>query len=146
MSDFSFNEALMTSLDAVRSNIGDTRANEVILTDSRIAAVLARYSGDVYLASAECCLLAAAKYARDVTVSGGQVGSSQRKEKVDRYMELHKHYRLLAGESAECFVGGGYQTDNDTLDQDQSVRHPVFAVGEDDLPIVGNNDPNSWPN
>lgn len=128
---FTYNDSLASTRDEVRCNLGDTRSTDPLLTDGVIDALLTRYNDNVNLTTAECCLKIVGKIARDTTVSGA-AGTQNRKEKVDRYMELYKLYKALAGENAEAFVGGSSTSDNEDLTSDSDFVQPSFNVGQDD--------------
>lgn len=143
--------ALSTSdLYKVRLIIGDTDTNRQQLQDEEINFVLTEQTVVTYAAAA-CCDLLAAKYSFLVNTENSELRVSA--------AARHKHYldlaeRLRAGGGGDVpggdggglpvvgfYAGGALQSEKDDLIDDTDVVPPSFALGQDDNPEAGEDDP-----
>lgn len=138
---WSYNTALTAPKDQVRLLIGDTDTSDQLLQDEEIAFVLANESS-VSLASAVCCELLAAKFARQVNTQNGALRVSAQKRH-DNFLKIADRLRrggagTLPGDSlnilATPFAGGLSKSGLDSLAADDDLVQPSFYVGQDDYP------------
>jgi hypothetical protein len=128
-----------TSKDKVRLLTGDTDTTDQLLQDEEIAYVLG-VQASISLASAACCDLIAAKFARQVNTQNGALRVSAVK-RYDHYIDLAKRLRAggagdIPGDStvmlAEGFAGGLTVSGKENLAADTDAVQPSFRVGQDD--------------
>lgn len=113
--------------DAVRFWIGDTDENSQQLADEEIDYLLAQES-TAKGAAAEAAYALAAKYARLVTQSVGDLSIS--------YGERQQHYRDLAARLSTDdlrgivpYAGGIEVSDRETREADTTLTEPAFKMG-----------------
>ena len=133
---------ITSSMDEVRFLIGDTDYAQPQLSDDEIKYTLA--SKPTKAAAAECARAIAAKYARLVTRSVGDLNVT--------YKELQENYnnladRLEASSAAEdpgtpVFAGGIFTVDRAIQDNNTAINQPSFRRDQFDNysgPRFGNN-------
>jgi hypothetical protein len=127
---------LTASLSQVRFLVGDTDTSDEQLTDTEIAYCLSRAGTSVLLAAVYACEGIAAKYARKVTKSVGDLSI--------QYSDLQKHYQDLAssmrrecGRAAVPVAGGISIARVDAVEADADRVAPTFTVGMLTNPTIG---------
>lgn len=151
---WTYSAAALASSDLykVRLLIGDTDTNRQQLQDEEINYVLTAESVVTYAAAA-CCDLLAAKYGFLVNTENSELRVSA--------AARHKHYmdladRLRAGGGGDIpggdggglpvvgfYAGGALKSEKEELINDSDVMEPAFALGQDDNPEAGVDDPRS---
>lgn len=116
--------------------VGDTDTTDQQITDEEIAYCLTRSGSNLTLAAAYACDAVAAKYARKVTKSAGDLSIA--------YSDLWQHYKDLAASlrretsCAAVPVGGGISIARvEAVEEDTDRVEPAFKVGMLDNPEVG---------
>lgn len=123
-----------TDKDAVRLYIGDTVSTDPQLTDEEVAIYLAAYPDPIMAASAACMALAA-RYARQVDKSLGQlsISASQRSK---AYVELSAELksRALLADGLTMSVGGITVAEHVDAARDTDATQPAYQRGQHDYP------------
>lgn len=117
--------------DAVRFEIGDTITGDQELSDEEIAYVLTQETNVKY-ASAACCDRIAAKYARKVEKSVGDLKLSMQ-QKFDQYMKLAERIRSRAGSAPIPFAGGISLADKQNRELDTDRNQGPFTVDTEEM-------------
>lgn len=119
-------------VDALRFLIGDTITGDQQLSNEEITFISTSFT-DNNLAAAELCEAIAAKYARLVDTTNGdlQLGASKR---FDHYTFLSQKYRKKGNKLALMWAGGRLITEKQTAEADTSLVQPSFRRDQDDFP------------
>lgn len=120
-----------SSKDAVRLWTGDVSSGDQLLSNEEINYILNNVTANVILASAECCELIAASFARkaDTQNEGLAVKASQRAQAYERRA---KELRARRFANASIFVGGRSVATKNTREKDSDYVQPAFTRGQDD--------------
>lgn len=126
----------VSTLAALRFLIGDTITGDQQLSDEEINFISTSFT-DNNLAAAELCEAIAAKYARQVDTTNGdlRLGAQAR---FQHYTDLAKKYRGKGNKLALMWSGGRLLSEKETARADASITQPSFSRGMDDFP--GNGD------
>jgi hypothetical protein len=125
-------------LDAVRFYIGDTDPDNEILSDDEITALLTETGDQPFLAAALAAEAIAARYARRVDKSVGDLHISN--------SQLSKQYRDLASQlrsratlsgAAAPYAGGISIADKQTVEANTDRVQPIFRRNLHDNPRAG---------
>lgn len=122
----------ISTLAALRFLIGDTITGDQQLSDEEINFISTSFT-DKNLAAAELCEAIAAKYARLVDTTNGdlQLGASK---KFDHYTTLSQKYRKKGNKLALMWSGGRIITEKQTSEADTNLVQPSFRRDMDDFP------------
>jgi hypothetical protein len=122
-----------TTLAQIRFLVGDTDTTDQQVSDEEIAYCQTRSGSNTNLAAAYACDAIAAKYARLVTTSVGDLSVT--------YSDLQKHYQSLSAQlkgfgaaGAICLGGGISQARVTEVNDDTDRVEPAFFVGMLDSP------------
>lgn len=135
-----------STLAALRFLIGDTITGDQQLSDEEINYVSTQFT-DNNLAAAELCEAIAAKYARQVDTTNGdlRLGAQAR---FKHYTDLALKYRNKGSKLAIMWAGGRLLSEKETASEDTSIVQPSFYRGMDDFPGNGdsydNNSSTGW--
>jgi len=111
--------------DQVRFLIGDTDANSPLLQDAEILYTLGD-QGTVLSASVAACIGIAAKFARLMDESVGDVSKSY-SQRQEHYTKLADSLRRRDAENSVCpYAGGISVADKETLNQNTDYVEPSF--------------------
>lgn len=124
---WTYDTALTESRDKVRLLIGDTDTNDQQFSDEEIAFFVAN-EPSVYHAAAESCRALAAKYARKVDRTVGDLRLAAQ-QKFEHYTELAAELLRKAGSSGGIvpYAGGVSQSDKDDVAEDSDRALPAFS-------------------
>lgn len=129
---WTYTDPSTSTRDAVRFLIGDTDTNDQLVTDAEIAFITTEYT-DKYLAAAELCEAIAAKLARDVDTTNGDLRVAAQK-RFEHYNTLAKKYRSKGGKLATMWAGGRLLSEKETAADDTTITQPSFTRGMHDFP------------
>lgn len=136
--DYSGNPA-DSDKDKVRFLVGDTDTNDRLVEDEEINWALSEYPS-VYVAAAEICEAIAAKFARKVDQSVGDLRISFSKQS-DQYSkkaaQLRRKSSIL---NVKPYAGGISVSDKETVRENSDRVDPSFTRGMDDYDSVSNPD------
>lgn len=143
---WSYNIDLSTDVDKVRVRIGDTNANNQLLSNEEITALLSAFGSDIIQTVIGSIRAIIAKLARDYDRSN--VGMSvQRSQQVQHYKDLLEQFTGSGIEGintrAGMFVGGLSQSTEESFDDDTDYKSPDLRRRMDDKPGAGNDGSNS---
>ena len=129
--------------DKVRFLIGDTDADSPLLQDKEIAYLLVD-GGTPNRAAVQGCLALAAKFARLMDESVGDVSKSY-SQRSEAFFKLADKLRLLNSEkSVGIFAGGISDADKQKIEQDPDSVKPAFTRDlHDNLDIKPDLDPDN---
>ena len=121
-----------STLAALRFLIGDTITGDQQLSDEEINYISTSFS-DKNLAAAELCEAIAAKYARQVDTTNGdlRLGAQAR---FQHYTDLSQKYRKKGSKLALMWAGGRLLSEKETAAEDTTITQPFFTRGQDDFP------------
>jgi hypothetical protein len=120
-----------STLDAVRFEIGDTLSTDPELSDEEITWVITQESNLKYAAAAACDRVAA-RYARKVEKSVGQLKLSMQ-QKFDQYLKLASRLRAQGGSAPIPFAGGISVADKRTRQLDLDREQTTFGVDTEEM-------------
>lgn len=130
---WTYDDALGTDLDKVRSLCGDTNTQQPLLSDAQVTWALSLTS-NLFLAAAHCCDLIVAKYAREVDHNDG-VGNTSRTQRHQQYRDLAAQLRAQASTAGaaglEMYAGGLSLAEADTDASDTDLVQPSFTRDRD---------------
>lgn len=135
-----------STVDALRFLTGDTNTDDQQLSNEEITYISTSYT-DNNLAAAELCEAIAAKYARQVDTTNGdlRLGAQSR---FQHYTDLAKKYRSKGNKLALMWAGGRLLSEKETARTDTTITQPSFSRGMDDFPGNGdsfdNNSSTQW--
>lgn len=130
---FTYDPALSTDRDKVRTHLGDTNSDDPLLQDETIDAVLLSVGGSVYKAASVLANSLAATFGRkaDVEIEGLSISYGDRAR---HFMHLAVRLNGLAGnasgEFAAPLVTGVKVSEVEAARDDTSRLQPVFRAGE----------------
>jgi hypothetical protein len=130
-----------STLAALRFLIGDTITGDQQLSDEEITFVSTSYT-DNNLAAAELCEAIAAKYARQVDTTNGDLRLGAEK-RFQHYTDLAQKYRKKGNKLALMWSGGRLISEKQTAAQNTTLVQPSFSRGMDDFPGNGDSYDNS---
>lgn len=110
----------------VRLELGDTDPSDRLFQDEELSAALAEAGASVLGASALMAERAAAKYARQATMSTGQV-SVQYGERARLWRDVADRLRRRGAVGAAPYIGGASLADMDRFQQDDDQVQPRFT-------------------
>lgn len=151
---WTYSAASLSSSDLykVRLIIGDADTNRQQLQDEEINYVLTVEAVVTYAAAA-CCDILAAKYAFQVNTENSELRVSAA-ARHKHYLELADRLRATGGGDIPggeggglpvvgMYAGGTLKSEKETLIDDTDIVAPAFALGQDDNPEAGEDDPRS---
>ncbi|NPV72077.1 MAG: hypothetical protein HPY55_15840 [Firmicutes bacterium] len=113
--------------DQVRFLVGDTLADDPLLSDEEIEFALAS-EVNTYLAAAFCCEAIAAKFARQADVSIGDYREAAN-QKAEAYRRKAEDLRIRALRAVAPYAGALTVADKQALATDPGAVQPAFRVG-----------------
>lgn len=117
----------LTSRDEVRFLVGDTDNTNQLATDEEISYALVK-EGSSYLAAASVCFSLAAKYARYMDQSVGDLSISY-SQRYQQFKELAKRLELSGSSQFGIpYAGGISQTDKETVAADADRLQPAIKI------------------
>lgn len=112
--------------DAVRFRIGDTDADDQQISDEEISWLLTEEGSNIYAASAQACDGIAAKYARLVDQSAGEL-SVKFSQRQTHYTNLAAQFRAKNAKSAPIpFAGGISKASKESVRSNEDRVRPAF--------------------
>lgn len=138
---WSFDDSLTTTRDKVRLRIGDTNANDEILSNETIDALLTEHSDDVMLATISCVRAIIAKFSRNLN-RGAAGMTADMSVFVAHYQELLSDLiKQNRGNSGVRYKSASSVSRKETIESDTDFIPPFASVGMDDYPGSGQNSP-----
>ncbi|MDD5229911.1 MAG: hypothetical protein PHC43_01125 [Candidatus Marinimicrobia bacterium] len=136
-----------STVDALRFLTGDTDTNEQLLSNEEITYISTAFV-DVNLAGAELCEAIAAKFARKVNTTNGDLRIDAQK-RYEQYIDLAKKLRTKGNRLAIPWAGGRLLSEKEIAQENTAITQPAFKRGMDDFPenneSLDNNDyDNNW--
>lgn len=133
---WTYDIALATAKDQIRSLIGDTDSTDPLLQDEEIAFYATQESG-VYRQAAACCRTVAGKFARRVDRAVGDLRLSS-SQQATAYLSLAGELlRKAAVSDAVPYAGGISIGDKDGVEDDTDRVVPKFTRTTGDVPGIG---------
>ena len=130
---WTFSESLTTTRDKLRLRVGDTDANDPLLSNETLDVLLTDKGDDLALAAIDAVRAIIAKLGREFDRSAVGVGGS-RSQKVQHFHDLLKQLTKESRLSTGVVLGGVSASRKQTIEDDSDFVRPSFTVGGDDLP------------
>lgn len=122
--------------DVVRLLVGDTDADDWLLSDEEIAVFTAAQPSNNYLAAAEAAQAIAAKFARKTSRAVGDL-RMELQQRYEHYVALAEYLQRRGAAGVVPYAGGLSIDDKSDVDDDTDRVRPAFRIGLMDDPGAG---------